>query len=98
MVQLLSYAREAPWGQVLEQSLPVAGQTETLRRRMRRSAATGNLHAKTGTTNDVASLGGYVTASNGEDLAFSVIYNGGNRWRARDSIDRIGVALASFSR
>jgi D-alanyl-D-alanine carboxypeptidase/D-alanyl-D-alanine-endopeptidase (penicillin-binding protein 4) len=98
MVQLLSYAREAPWGQVLEQSLPVAGQTETLRRRMRRSTATGNLHAKTGTTDEVASLGGYVTARNGEDLVFSVIYNGGNRWRARDSIDRIGVALASFSR
>jgi D-alanyl-D-alanine carboxypeptidase/D-alanyl-D-alanine-endopeptidase (penicillin-binding protein 4) len=98
MVQLLSYAREASWGQVLEQSLPVAGQTETLRRRMRRSSATGNLHAKTGTTNDVASLGGYVTASNGEDLVFSVIYNGGNRWRARDTIDQIGVMLASFSR
>lgn len=98
MVQLLSYARHAPWGSVLEESLPVAGETETLRRRMRRTAAMGNLHAKTGTTNDVASLGGYVTASNGEDLAFSVIYNGSNRWLARDAIDRIGVTLATFSR
>ena len=98
MVQLLGYAREAPWGSVLEQSLPVAGRTETLRRRMRRTAATGNLRAKTGTTNDVASLGGYVTARNGEELAFSVIYNGRDRWRARDAIDRIGVTLATFSR
>jgi D-alanyl-D-alanine carboxypeptidase/D-alanyl-D-alanine-endopeptidase (penicillin-binding protein 4) len=98
MVQLLSYARETSWGSVLEQSLPVAGETETLRRRMRRTAAMGNLHAKTGTTNDVASLGGYVTASNGESLVFSAIYNGADRWRARDAIDRIGVALASFSR
>lgn len=98
MVQLLGYARQASWGSVLESSLPVAGETETLRRRMRSTAAMGNLHAKTGTTNDVASLGGYVTAANGENLVFSVIYNGGNRWRAKESIDKIGVTLATFSR
>ena len=98
MVQLLGYAKNASWGQVLEQSLPIAGRTETLARRMRRTAATGNLRAKTGTTNDVASLGGYVTASNGEDLVFSIIYNGTDRWRARDAIDRMGVTLATFSR
>ncbi len=98
MVHLLDYARHASWGSVLEQSLPIAGETETLRRRMRRTAATGNLRAKTGTTNDVASLGGYVTAGNGEDLVFSIIYNGTDRWRAREAIDRIGVTLASFSR
>jgi len=39
-----------------------------------------------------------VTAGNGEDLAFSVIYNGSDRWRARDAIDRIGVTLATFTR
>jgi D-alanyl-D-alanine carboxypeptidase/D-alanyl-D-alanine-endopeptidase (penicillin-binding protein 4) len=58
----------------------------------------GNLHAKTGTTNDVASLGGYVTTKSGEQLAFSFIYNGRDRWRAKDSMDQMGVALASFSR
>jgi D-alanyl-D-alanine carboxypeptidase/D-alanyl-D-alanine-endopeptidase (penicillin-binding protein 4) len=98
MVQLLEYAKRAPWGSVLEQSLPVAGRTETLARRMRRTAATGNLRAKTGTTNEVASLGGYVTAGNGEDLVFSIIYNGNDRYRAREAIDRIGVTLASFTR
>jgi D-alanyl-D-alanine carboxypeptidase/D-alanyl-D-alanine-endopeptidase (penicillin-binding protein 4) len=98
MVQLLEYAKRAPWGSVLEQSLPVAGRTETLARRMRRTAATGNLRAKTGTTNEVASLGGYVTAGNGEDLVFSIIYNGTDRYRAREAIDRIGVTLASFTR
>lgn len=98
MVQLLDYARRVSWGPVLEQSLPIAGKTETLARRMRRTAATGNLHAKTGTTNAVASLGGYVTAGNGENLAFSIIYNGSDRWRAREAIDKIGVALATFSR
>ena len=98
MVQLLGYVRKAPWGPVLEQSLPVAGETETLKHRMRYTAAMGNLHAKTGTTNEVASLGGYVTAKNGEQLAFSFIYNGKDRWRAKEAMDAMGATLASFSR
>ena len=98
MVQLLGYVRRAPWGPVLEQSLPVAGKTETLRHRMRYTPAMGNLHAKTGTTNDVASLGGFVTAKNGEQLVFSFIYNGTSRWRAKEAMDAMGATLASFSR
>lgn len=98
MVKLLGYVRRAPWGSVLEQSLPVAGETETLKHRMRQTAAMGNLHAKTGTTNDVASLGGYVTAKDGEQLAFSFIYNGKDRWRAKEAMDAMGATLASFSR
>ncbi|HEY2849218.1 MAG TPA: D-alanyl-D-alanine carboxypeptidase/D-alanyl-D-alanine-endopeptidase [Gemmatimonadaceae bacterium] len=98
MVKLLGYVRKAPWGSVLEQSLPVAGETETLKHRMRRTAAMGNLHAKTGTTNDVASLGGYVTARDGEQLAFSFIYNGRDRWRAKAAMDAMGATLASYSR
>lgn len=98
MVHLLEYARRAPWGAVLEQSLPVAGETETLRRRMRGTPAKGNLHAKTGSTSEVASLGGYVTARNGELLAFSFIYNGDDPWRARSTIDGMGATLARFTR
>lgn len=98
MVHLLDFARRASWGPALEQSLPVAGETETLRRRMRGTAARGNLHAKTGSTSEVASLGGYVTAKNGEQLAFSFIYNGGDPWRARTAIDAMGATLARFNR
>jgi len=98
MVQLLGYTATAPWGEVLRSSLPLAGRTETLRRRMRSTAAQGNLRAKTGTTAEVTSLGGYVTAKGGEELAFSFIYNGRDLWRARAAIDAMGVSLASFSR
>lgn len=98
MVALLGFSAMAPWGAVLQASLPVAGQTETLKTRMRRTAAEGNLRGKTGTTNEVTSLGGYVTARNGEELAFAFIYNGSELWRARDAIDAMGVTLASFSR
>jgi D-alanyl-D-alanine carboxypeptidase/D-alanyl-D-alanine-endopeptidase (penicillin-binding protein 4) len=98
MVKLLGYVRKAPWGAVVEQSLPVAGETETLKHRMRETAAMGNLHAKTGTTYDVASLGGYVTSKDGEQLAFSFIYNGKDRWRAKEAMDAMGATLASYSR
>lgn len=65
---------------------------------MRHTPAQGNLHAKTGTTNDVSSLAGYVTAKNGELLAFAMLYNGTDRWRARARMDRVGATLAAFAR
>jgi D-alanyl-D-alanine carboxypeptidase/D-alanyl-D-alanine-endopeptidase (penicillin-binding protein 4) len=98
MVQLLAYAHRASWGPAFHASLPVAGESELLRKRMRFTPAQGNLHAKTGTTNDVISLGGYVTAQDGEVLAFSFIYNGYDRWNAKTTIDGMGATLASFVR
>lgn len=98
MVQLLMYAHRAPWGPVFHASMPVAGESELMRRRMRSSPAQGNLHAKTGTTNSVAALAGYVTAMNGEILAFTFIYNGNDRANARATMDRMGPTLANFSR
>lgn len=98
LVQLMSYAHRAPWGSVFHASLPVAGESETLRLRMRDTPAAGNLHAKTGTTNEVVSLAGYATAENGELLAFAFLYNGTDRYRAREAIDAMGPTLAGFSR
>jgi D-alanyl-D-alanine carboxypeptidase/D-alanyl-D-alanine-endopeptidase (penicillin-binding protein 4) len=98
MVQLLAYANAAPWGEVFKTTLPVAGRTETLRTRMRRTVAVDNLRGKTGTTNDVSSLGGYVTTQDGELLAFSFLYNGRDISRARAAIDAMGVTLAGFAR
>jgi D-alanyl-D-alanine carboxypeptidase/D-alanyl-D-alanine-endopeptidase (penicillin-binding protein 4) len=97
-VQLLSYADRAPWSREFHESLPMAGREETLRQRMRGTPAQGNLHAKTGTTNDVIALSGYVWARDGEVLAFSFIYNGKDRWNARETIDAMGATLAGFSR
>lgn len=97
-VQLLGYAHRASWGPWLHSSLPVAGDSELLRRRMRNTPAEGNLHAKTGTTNDVIALAGYVTAVNGEVLAFSFLYNGRDRWTAKSMIDVMSETLASFGR
>src|SRR5205823_12148363 len=98
MVELLSYAHRAPWASVFHASLPVAGESVLLRNRMKFTPAAGNLHAKTGTTNDVIGLGGYVTAEDGEVLAFSFLYNGADRWTAKSMIDVMGETLASFAR
>lgn len=98
MVKLLSYAHRAPWSREFHESLPVAGRQETLRLRMRNTLAQNNLHAKTGTTADVVALSGYVSAKDGEILAFAFLYNGKDRWNARETIDAMGATLAGFVR
>jgi D-alanyl-D-alanine carboxypeptidase/D-alanyl-D-alanine-endopeptidase (penicillin-binding protein 4) len=98
LVELLAYAHHAPWSDAFHASLPVAGESELLKYRMKYTPAQGNLHAKTGTTNEVISLGGYVTARDGELLAFAFIYNGHDRWNAKTTIDAMGATLASFAR
>ena len=98
MIHLLSYAHRGPWSSAFHGSLPVAGESELLRRRMRSTPAQGNLHAKTGTTDTVIGLGGYVTAKNGEIMAFSFLYNGADRWNAKATMDAMGATLANFVR
>jgi D-alanyl-D-alanine carboxypeptidase/D-alanyl-D-alanine-endopeptidase (penicillin-binding protein 4) len=98
LVQLLGHAHAASWGSAFHASLPVAGESELLRRRMRATPAQGNLHAKTGTTNTVVGLSGYVTSEDGEVLAFALLYNGTDRARAREAMDAMGPTMAAFSR
>lgn len=57
-------------------TLPVAGVDGTLEKRMKTGKAYKNVHAKTGTVSGVSTLAGYVRASNGNLLAFSVMNNG----------------------
>jgi D-alanyl-D-alanine carboxypeptidase/D-alanyl-D-alanine-endopeptidase (penicillin-binding protein 4) len=98
LVQLLAYSHRASWSADFHASLPVAGESELLRHRMRYTPAQGNLHAKTGTTNDVIGLAGYVTARDGEVIAFALLYNGRDRWNAKEAIDVSGATLAGFTR
>jgi len=98
MVRLLGYVHNAEWGPVFHAALPVEGESGTLKRHGKGAPSRGNLHAKTGTTNTVAALGGYVTAKNGEVLAFSLIYNGADRWNAKAAMDQIGATMAEFVR
>lgn len=76
-------------------ALPIAGVDGTLASRMKSSNAYRNVHAKTGTVRGVVSLCGYVTASNGHQLAFSILTNGAlSSQVARNFQDRICQELA----
>ena len=56
-------------------SLPIAGETGTLKNRLRYTSAQGTVRAKTGTLRGVRALSGYVETSNYGTLAFSAIAN-----------------------
>lgn len=57
-------------------SLPVAGTDGTLKNRMTKGPAAGNVYAKTGTLTGISSLAGYCVAPNGHALAFCIINQG----------------------
>ena len=94
-VKLLRYVYQRPdiYEAYLE-AQPIAGVDGTLRSRMRGTAAAGNVKAKTGTVKGVSSLAGYLTASNGHLLCFSIINNGGlSNGPMRNLQNKICVAL-----
>ena len=62
--------------QPLLQSLPIAGVDGTLEKRMRGTAAQGNVRAKTGTLTGISSLAGYCTMKDGRQLCFAIINQG----------------------
>jgi D-alanyl-D-alanine carboxypeptidase/D-alanyl-D-alanine-endopeptidase (penicillin-binding protein 4) len=95
LVQLLRYAWQTPViFQHLLPTLPIAGEDGTLRKRMRKTVAEGNVRAKTGTVTGISSLAGYCTAANGHLLCFSIINQGVLHGRdGRRFQDKVCVAL-----
>jgi len=80
--------------------LPVAGVDGSLAARLKGTVAAGNLRAKTGTMSNIRSLAGYVTTRDGEHLALVIMVNNyeGEGADANESIDRIALRLAEFTR
>lgn len=80
LVKLLRYAWKKPAiYEHLLPSLPIAGVDGTLRGRMKGTAAEGNVQAKTGTVTGISALAGYLTATNGHRLCFSIVNQGVHR-------------------
>ena len=74
---LLRYAwRNAAVQRLLLPVLPVAGVDGTLAKRMRGTAAAGNVRAKTGTLTCISTLAGYCQAPNGHQLCFCILNQG----------------------
>jgi D-alanyl-D-alanine carboxypeptidase/D-alanyl-D-alanine-endopeptidase (penicillin-binding protein 4) len=91
---LLDRLRDRPDFKALYDSLPIAGRDGTLDTRMRRGAARGHCHAKTGSLIGVSALSGYCTTRSGRTVVFSILMNAVNVYGARTIQDRMVQAIA----
>jgi len=97
LVEVLKFMYQSPYFDLFRNSLPIAGEDGTLANRMKNSAAYRNAAAKTGSLTGVCALSGYVTASNGHLLAFSIMVQNfveRTSFVAVNYIDKICEALA----
>ena len=92
LVRVLDAMRRHPDFRVFYDALPVAGVDGTIGRRMRGTAAQGNVHAKTGFVDKARSLSGYVTTADGHLLLFSALCN--NYSVPTSAVERVQDALA----
>jgi len=92
---LLNYAVKQPWGAAFVSTLPVAGVDGTLENRMKNSAATGFIEAKTGAADHARALSGYATTRGGEYLVFSIFVNNNAQHGtdATGTLDAIATAM-----
>jgi PBP4 family serine-type D-alanyl-D-alanine carboxypeptidase len=97
---LLRYMSKHEFYPYFYESLPIAGVDGTLRSKMKKTPAQGNVRAKTGTVGYVRNLSGYVESADGELFLFSFLVN--NYLLPTPSInnlqERIGNLLATFKR
>jgi D-alanyl-D-alanine carboxypeptidase/D-alanyl-D-alanine-endopeptidase (penicillin-binding protein 4) len=96
--RLLLAVDDKPWFGSLYRSLPLAGRSGTLRKRMRGTSASGRCRAKTGTLIGVSALAGYCRSRARHRIAFAVLMNGTAVWKARALQDRIAAAIAAYRR
>lgn len=98
LVEVLGRMAERPHWNDYWATLPEAGRPRELPR-MYRTAAAGNLRAKTGTIERVSALSGVVRAADGERLAFAIVLNGTpSVARAKAVENQIGARLAGLRR
>jgi len=96
---LVSIARDESIGNRFLETLPVAGRSGTVRKRLKEiNPAVALVQCKSGYIDKVCCLSGYVTASDGTRYAFSVLANGlseaGAVGKAKKLQDRVCTVLA----
>jgi D-alanyl-D-alanine carboxypeptidase/D-alanyl-D-alanine-endopeptidase (penicillin-binding protein 4) len=78
----------------LLESLPIAGVDGTLKKRMKNSAASGFVRAKTGYLDGVVTLAGYAGQKNGDIYRFAFLYNGPqDEAKVREAFDQVLIYL-----
>lgn len=95
VVRLFQQMAERPdENMALRASLPVAGRSGTLTRRMRGTPAERDCAAKTGTLNGVSALAGICVTDAGDEVAFAFLLNGVNISSAKRIENRMAAAIA----
>lgn len=85
---LLAYSKDSSMFRTFYNSLPVAGESGTLRNVADETSAEGNVHAKSGYMSRVRSYAGYVTTKSGKQLIFAMIMNN-QEWDAGETKERL---------
>lgn len=90
------YDKKPELYEILYDSFPIAGVDGTLERRMEKSLAKNNVHAKTGTLTGVSTLSGYLTNKKNHTIAFSILMQNyiGSSKQAKDLQDEICKILS----
>jgi D-alanyl-D-alanine carboxypeptidase/D-alanyl-D-alanine-endopeptidase (penicillin-binding protein 4) len=97
LVEMLRvYAKDSNVFPTFYRSLPVAGESGTIKKLADGTEADGNLHAKSGTMARVKSYAGYVKTESGKMLCFAMIGNNTlwNEIELRDKFARLFVLMA----
>ena len=94
IVQTLRGMANSPHAEIYRDSLPLGGESGTLRSRFRNSPVRGRVRAKTGTLTGVSALSGYLTMGD-RSLIFSILINHSpeSATDQRQAIDRIVTQL-----
>ncbi len=98
VVQLLRWDSLQPWGADYIATFPIAGVDGTLETRLKDTAASGRIEAKTGALDHVRVISGFATTLRGERLIFSIFGNN-NPQRGHDATmaaDAIAVAMVEL--
>ena len=74
-VKFLAQLMKQPYFKTYFDSLPIAGNSGTLKRMFLYNEANGQIFAKTGTLNRVKTLAGYIKTRTGKTLTFSLMIN-----------------------
>lgn len=96
VTRLLEKIYNTNYGKIIDSSLAIASVDGTIRSRFVGTLAENNLHGKTGTHSNVSALAGYVLTLDGERLAYSMIFNGGDIGTFKKIENEIGALLAQF--
>jgi D-alanyl-D-alanine carboxypeptidase/D-alanyl-D-alanine-endopeptidase (penicillin-binding protein 4) len=98
LTDILNFCAKAPFFQSLYTSLPVAGESGTMKNTGRGTAAARNVHAKTGSLERVMSFSGYFTTRSGEVMSFALIANdyAGNNGPMRKKMEKLMALMADL--